>query len=473
MNKNYLDVLDSAANLRISDNLDLFPSVAERINQRKAFMQTLRARPGLAVMLAILALLLLTGVAYAIGRLAGYIPGVGIVDQSEPLRVLAEPVTVTRDGITLTVEQVVLSADKTVLLYKVEGISENAYPSDENTEDLPSSSYSSVITTEETPQVSESIVEAGSSCVPDDHLRLPNGSTLGIRSSQGSGWTTGFENQLVYPPISKDTNEVTFLVSCISGTLPEALPQNWEIHLRLIPASSDLTILPVVNAPAIAGQLSAMTLEQVIETDNGYILIGKFRSIGLPAHAQAQGGPSFVLITDANGQAVDAAPARDLDPNNVFGEFVWGYEIKGKKQAWPLTLTMDTVQVLYYEQTTDFQFDTGPNPQTGQKWILNQDIQFEGYTIRVVSIERTSSGYSFVFKADPHVVGITAEIKDFPPVGGNGGDGGFGTGDLYSTTEYNGEPPSGKLTIELGWLHAYVAGSWRVQWSPDNVLPAP
>jgi len=38
--------------------------------------------------------LLLSGVVYALGRSLGYIPGIGIVEQSVPIRVLAEPVTV-------------------------------------------------------------------------------------------------------------------------------------------------------------------------------------------------------------------------------------------------------------------------------------------------------------------------------------------------------------------------------------------
>ena len=85
-------------------------------------MQTLRARPALALIVILLALSLLTGVVYAIGKSLGYIPGVGIIDLSAPLRVLAEPVTVTREGITLTVTQAVLSADKTVVFVKVEGV---------------------------------------------------------------------------------------------------------------------------------------------------------------------------------------------------------------------------------------------------------------------------------------------------------------------------------------------------------------
>ena len=50
--------------------------------QRKTFMQTLRARPVFILLLVLLALALLTGAAYAIGRLSGFIPGFGFTSDS-------------------------------------------------------------------------------------------------------------------------------------------------------------------------------------------------------------------------------------------------------------------------------------------------------------------------------------------------------------------------------------------------------
>ena len=49
-------------------------------SQRRSFMQTLRAKPVLMILFVLLALALLSGAAYAIGRSLGYIPGVGMVE---------------------------------------------------------------------------------------------------------------------------------------------------------------------------------------------------------------------------------------------------------------------------------------------------------------------------------------------------------------------------------------------------------
>ena len=64
-------------------------------------MQTLRARPVFAVLLVLLALALLTGAAYAIGRLSGFIPGFGFTSDSGAVFTLAEPVEISLDGVTL------------------------------------------------------------------------------------------------------------------------------------------------------------------------------------------------------------------------------------------------------------------------------------------------------------------------------------------------------------------------------------
>ena len=80
-------------------------------------------------------------------RLLGYIPGVGLVDSSAPIRVLAEPVEQTRDGVTITVTSAVLTADRTHIEYRVFGVPRDAYPTSEDV----------------------------SGCMQQEYLRLPDG----------------------------------------------------------------------------------------------------------------------------------------------------------------------------------------------------------------------------------------------------------------------------------------------------------
>jgi hypothetical protein len=108
-------------------------------NTKESFMQTLRARPLLAVIAAILALLLLTGIAYAVGRLiidpglqsvqdAGLVTDLGATAQPTLLptkQAMIVPATAltldqseTVEGVTLTLDWVYL--DETRLLYGVQ-----------------------------------------------------------------------------------------------------------------------------------------------------------------------------------------------------------------------------------------------------------------------------------------------------------------------------------------------------------------
>ena len=84
-------------------------------------------RPAWIAVLAVITLLIVSTliigpqrVYAAVRQLFGYIPGVGIVDQSAPIRVLAERASVTRDGITVSVNQATLTADQLSAIGRVD-----------------------------------------------------------------------------------------------------------------------------------------------------------------------------------------------------------------------------------------------------------------------------------------------------------------------------------------------------------------
>ena len=85
MNRTYRDVLDVAARPYAGR---AGPVSAHRGAARKENHNANPARPPCACILIVLvALSLLTGIAYAIGRSLGYIPGVGLVEQGAEIRV--------------------------------------------------------------------------------------------------------------------------------------------------------------------------------------------------------------------------------------------------------------------------------------------------------------------------------------------------------------------------------------------------
>lgn len=466
MTRTARDLLDAAARTRVPDGIDLLPRLLSHL-ERPTLVQTLRARPALAVLTGLLAFGLLTGVAYAVGRSLGYIPGIGLVESGAELRVLAAPVVVERDGITLTVTQGLASPERTVLTYRVENIPESALARD--------------FAEGETPPPS---------CTPQNLLRLPDGTTLSPTSGQGTGWQLGFEIRDVFGPLPADVNEATLLVPCLLNTAPGMAPENWEAPLVFVPAPPDLTIVPVTEiTPTVASTAesagtaeaprpSPITVERTIALDDGTILIGSFHSIATADGLTTSPFVWHLRVTDANGNDVPFNYASDIDlPAGDEHTSAWAYKIMGVDHAWPLTITIDSLDAVFSGPQVEFHFDTGASPQLGQEWSIDDDLDLGGHLLRVLTATRTPDGYAFSFQSDGAITGVAVDIQGtepyIPPAGGGGGGGGDGS--LSAGVAYAGSVPQGDLTVVIRDATIAVPGPWSIEWQPEGAAgqPAP
>jgi hypothetical protein len=483
MNKKpYRDILDSAAADSLSRNTNLWMNISTQL-ERKSIMMKLRARPMLAMLIALLTLLVLSGAVYAIGRSLGYVPGVGIIDQSIPLRVLAEPVVAEKDGLTVTVSQVVADSEHTFVAYAIDGLfwQKEGWPM----------------------------------CGGLPSLQLPDGSLLNIVSG-GDGPRGGrvgdpmnFETTASYPPIPVDVSNVKFTFPCI---LAESNgPKNWQIPLKLSPAPKDyatpgvevgatfvssnpkfiLTPSPTFDAALFTPELydpswpatptsvpngSGLYLEKVIELPDSYILIGNFADAGdLPGGLSVDDNPYHDLphIEDGLGNPIDFKVREDLQPEAGSGgrwARYWAFEI-AKPVRGPLTITLDQINIGVFD-TTQFNFNVGPNPQVGQKWELNLPIHLRKYDYVIDSVEAIKDGYLFKYHSgidapegvslDINIVGSTLEGSSSQVNGGN------------TVVEYSGSltysvQPTGQLTVELTLSETVpLQGPWTLTWTPSN-----
>jgi hypothetical protein len=213
-----------------------------------------------------------------------------------------------------------------------------------------------------------------------------------------------------------------------------------------------------------------VTLTQVIETGDGYILIGEFRPDVQPGiWAQVTGVP---LIHDANGKKVPYTFPLDIQPpdvNDGSGGYGFAFEFRSAGLAYPLTLTFYGVNVSPAdpEATAEFEFDFGPDPQPGQEWTPNLEIELAGHTLKLVSIATNwPDCYSFEFLTDPRVNDAGLEIEGHVAMGGGGGgeptDGKFSLSLAY-------EHPTGRVTILLSNLTVVSDPlTWQGLWSPAS-----
>jgi hypothetical protein len=438
------NVLDDVAKDFIPANTNLIPQVAARL-ERKSLMTKLRTRPFVAILIALLILLILSGTAYALGKVLGYIPGVGLISWDAPIRVLAEPVSLTRDGITVKVKEVILSSDKTVIRFTLDGTPIN--------------------------KVSQDITKCG---IQWGGLILPDGSARQTIGGYGlDTWDSGYEARFTFDPVPPDVNQATFVPPCINHYLSGALPENWGLPLRFVPAPFDMKVDPVIEmtpSQSVSGE-NPMVLEKVIETEKGYILIGKFYTIGLPKYLKAVNFPTWAKITDANGQEVPYTfPDRELDlplDAKEKGVFSWAFEFNGKTFNWPLTITSENLAVENQNAQAQFEFDTGPNPQEGQVWQdLKIDFKLAGHPVRVVSVIRTADSYQFSFESKSSTVFQGVELTV-----GNSTQGltGMDSSSRFgSEVKFAGELPSGKLTVLVSRPIMDIPGLWQLKWMPDH-----
>ncbi len=494
MNENRLkDALESIARRGVPEDVNLMPYIAARL-ERKTLMMTLRARPILMTLVILLTLTLLTGVVYAIGKLTGFIPGIGFVETST-LRVLAEPVAVTRDGITVSVEQVVVDSERTIIVYKTEGL---------------------------TVEAANSKGEGGGPFGSTSLLRLPDDTVLKEISNTGYAGTPeplinqvttegGWPNyvwRLVYPSVPLDANELTLVIPVLQNMPGGAAPENWEITFRLKPAPPEMTfapvtVLPTVNASATETGgttlpvLSNVTtlhgftfqLDNVVELEDGFVFTGNLSwdDSAFPGGKGMVTEPLIPILTDADGQRI---PIEEVRLDVAYDEFhaPWSYRTNRKAFSGPLTLIVPSIKTNIVAQPVDFEIDFGPNPQVGQSAEVNRDFMVEGHTIHLLSVglipaPDSCQGMMVDFKFSTDAPNISANVKDSassePMVCSGGGGGGGGATDLtvFTVQTTYKDMPTGvrRFSFEF-WIPYEVIGPWQAQWNPplsSEPIPTP
>jgi WD40 repeat protein len=429
------------------------------------------------VLLAILAIFLVVGpqrVLAAFRQVLGYIPGVGIVEQSAPIRVLAEPVKQTRDGITLTVTDAILTADKTVVVFTLENVPWSALSHDENV--------------------------GGCSGVAE--LRLPDGTVLQIVEGGGAMGKI----RLAYAPLPSDVDKATFILPCIQNTLPGKAPENWELSLHFKSAPPDLTVVPVMEitptiipetpgaqqAPVETKQWSpenpseatglygiSLKLDKYIPLDDGYYLIGH---TNWPDGRITSASPAGWALKayDAKGQEVPIEPANWRDAGLTPGLNQWLYKIYGKNFNAPLTLQAAQMAVEFKKpiqmtldlRSTPFEFSDEQVDLPYKTGLISLDVPgilanaFKATYVK----EGDLRGFEIGIQADPALQGLPLRIEsglDTSGLSGIASGGGSNrdeaTGLVLSTVLTNARM---SFPLVLSADGATINGTWETTWNP-------
>lgn len=356
-------------------------------------------RFGLVGLTIIVAVILAIGPQKALAQVRswlGYSPKLGLVDTSATIRVLKEPVSQIREGITVEVAAAVLDATKTKLDFRVSGVPREAYPEHEK---------------------------------PGDCWEMP------WIESVGGG---RFEMQQlgIYEAIPQDVDSAIFVLPCIHDTITGTVPIDWRLPIEFIAADAAVPLMPVVAVEQTQGAIVEpvnekplrtvgehnFRVEKIIETETGYILGGTFE-LNMSGVTSSYWTSPQVLVKDANGRFVPTTypeKARELLGELTGGsqtKLGWLIEFDARDVAYPLTLSyvgwseqMDPITL-----GTPFAIDTTLIPPYGHALEINQDMEINGRSVRLLNVSRTQIGlYAYQFKLNTEISMFDVKVVEQP-----------------------------------------------------------
>ncbi|HSB01697.1 MAG TPA: hypothetical protein VLE49_13690 [Anaerolineales bacterium] len=449
---------------------DLRATLLERAKMKKQTRSFYRFAWGLALAAVLVGLLVASPrVAEALKRLIGYVPGVGYVEQGTSLRVLSAPVTLEKDGVKLTIEKGAVDSGRTVLLEYLEGY----LPED----------------------------HGNLSCETPARLVLPDGTILKQTQYEttlveGQASSLNSYGRYAFEAMPAGQLQARLEIPCLMYD-PDLTDFVFELHFEVADESQVMPVIElptktVENAPTGPVTVSASSAAAAIEgfsvvlasetpLEDGYVLSGSYQWTDPRFNANSV-TVGELDITDANGQPVDFESV-DLgvatDPAAKKSPFA--YQITGKDHAYPLTLTVKSLDLTLPADST-FQFDAGADPQVGQKWDVNVDVPVREHILHVQTIELiagstpTQLGFTFNVTSDSDVT--RARINDLHPIingsgegGGGGGGGGGGSRNGGNSFAYGwfieGYSPAGPKTFIVSDITVASHGTWQTTWQPS------
>jgi hypothetical protein len=448
-------ILDEIAQEHTPQHVHLSNGILSQIRkENQKTMNTRRTAIGFLVLAALLVVLLNNPtVVRAIQRLLGYVPGVGMVEQSSQLRTLASPVEMKRGDTVVKVMQAVLDAEHTLVEIQVENLPALSSPQTAQPDNM---------------------------CHEYPLLRLKDGTTLRGKTNTADYWLSGYRRAMVFPALPLSDDSAVLVVPCLEGSYLEADEPAWEISMQFAAAPPDMTVFPLIDLPTptvaptgtpaqqAAAQQSAripaadelsLTLSKYIQTDDGIILAGGMQTTSTDIHISTVDSIA-IHLHDAAGQEIPLEEDYSLmdslkgEMSGITAPII--VRNAGSFAPGKATLTVDSAWVDVPVNGVTFDFDPGENPQPNQTWQLDQVVEIAGYTIRFTAAQMApnGSGLNFQFEAPNTVGGVVVMDPDHKILGGGGGPG--STGFTYADTF-----PQGVLHLNVTGLSVNISGGWQ------------
>ena len=401
---------------------------------RKTFMQSLRARPALALLIVLLAIALLSGVAYAISRLTGFIPGFGFTSGAGDVYVLGEPASASVDGVTLRVENAVDDGSR----FWVELTRSGELDSHQ---DFQIAAY----------------------------ILLPDGQKVQSLTGRETGISAG-QTQMAYefPPLPAGAKTIILQFEFI--TRDGDTLRSIDIPLVLRPIRpGELIPAPPTQIASLQSETRsglALVLEHVAADPDKTIL-----QVALLFDAPDAGlaGDWNVMLTDVSGTVY---PLVNLSPSSSDGvhKLYQTQAFSGEE-----TLTLSLVMFPYGEAVhvyagipagiATFTFDPGLDPRAGQSWPLDERLQIGDLSLHAVNAQLVT-GTELLFEFEPveDLNGVMLYTSD-PLLRGASGGAPTQSGNLTAGIIFE-SMPTHPFEVGVNRIYYTAHGPWQIRWHP-------
>ena len=399
-------------------------------SDRRDIMKTLRARPILILIVVLIVLSLLTGVAYAIGRLAGFIPGFGFTSDVQSVYLLSEPVEVISGDMTLRVDQAVSDGSKFWVNITAVGLPEEQ-------------DFSQAF------------------------LFLPDGEKIPFQIGSGVNVDSGGAHlNYIFPPLPTATDDLILLVENLGG-------QNFSFPLQLRLAKPD-EILPA--EPEQSVQLRSETQDGITLVLDHIAPASDKTVFQVSLHFDKPGmslnNDWNVVLTDQNGAIY---PAIDITPDTMDGKakvfqtlpFTGNEQLTVSLNVFPDANDLPVSIDFSMDDANGFLFDPGPDPTVGQIWTLDDVIQIGGFTLRAVRASLVSTTeLLFEFEPAENLTGVLLYTPD-PLLRGAAGGIPQANGEISAGMTFE-QIPSQPFEVRVTRAYYTAHGSWEIQWQPSS-----
>jgi len=402
----------------------------QRENWLHGIQRKLRARPVFLVLSILIAVMVLTGIVYAVGQLSGYIPGFGFTSSSQPVYVLSEPFKIEQDGILIDVEQAVNDEERFWVKISLQHLPEQP-------------------------------IYTNAFLLFEDGQRVK--AELGQNGFSDGTATLAYS----FPSLPAQINEITLMIENLLAD-----PIHLQIRLRpiqddeLLPAF-DVEGYPMMSESQFGLQLS---LDYVAPTTDRTIF-------QVSLHFEDPGsmilGQWTVTLMDAQGHMY---PLTEITPEIADRGKIIVFQTVPFQGNETLTLALIGVpQItnkinLFRDFSTNpgkFIFNPGQSPQVGTVWNLDERIQVGDFQLRAVKAELTNAS-ELVFEFEPigDVTGVML-YADTPAI--KGSSGGFpAIGNNFRSAITFSALPRQPFEIQIRSVYYSVAGEWQINWTPPK-----